>query len=249
MHGICRTCLKHACIGPVRFLLAAIMISVTLPSMGQSATDSVVMSSPSRQRLLSLRTNLVHDFLAVPNFGFVPMGNIQVELFPRRGHLSLNLGTSYAHYHHKSRHKFFEIRDFQVEVRRYFHGHGTFSGPFLGLYAEDVRYDFGLNGSKGWQGSGGGGGLTFGHTMRLNRSGSFRLELTMSLGFLATHQDRYVYGNPKTGEDDGKYYYDYHGELSEFKRRSDHFTWFGPTNLGVQLTYDIIYHKRKGGRQ
>lgn len=198
--------------------------------------DSLDSNAVPGHKLLTLRTNLVHDLLAVPNFGFVPMGNIRAEFFPRRGHLSLNIGTSYAHYHHKNRHKFFEIRDFQVELRRYFRGQGTFRGPFIGVYGEAVRYDFGLNRRKGWQGEGGSGGITAGHTMRLNRSGSFRLELTLSLRFLATHQDRYVYGNPLTGEDDGKYYYDYHGRPSLFKRRDDHFSWFGSTNVGIQLS-------------
>lgn len=73
--------------------------------------DSLDSNAVPGHRLLTLRTNLVHDLLAVPNFGFVPMGNIRAEFFPRRGHLSLNIGTSYALYHHKNRHKFFEIRD------------------------------------------------------------------------------------------------------------------------------------------
>ena len=57
--------------------------------------------------------------------------------------------------------------------------------------------------------------------------------------------DPYVYGNPLNGVEDGLYYYDYHGSASEFQERNHRFIWFGPTNLGVHLTYDIIYRKRK----
>ena len=38
--------------------------------------------------LIAVRTNLVHDFFYMPNFGFAPGGNIQLEYFPRKGHLT-----------------------------------------------------------------------------------------------------------------------------------------------------------------
>ena len=43
-------------------------------------------------------------------------------------------------------------------------------------------------------------------------------------------------------------YYDYHGNASRFKKRNRQFTWFGPTNLGVQITYDLVYRKKGGER-
>ena len=86
--------------------------------------------------------------------------------------------------------------------------------------------------------------------MRLTRCGHFRLEFMAALGFLATKYDPYVWGNPITGDLDGKYYYDYQGMASKFKKRNHLFTWLGPTNVGIQLTYDIIYRKRgKGGER
>ena len=70
-----------------------------------------------------------------------------------------------------------------------------------------------------------------------------------SFGAFTTKYDPYVWGNPITGEADGKYYYDYKGTASKFKKRNRVFTWMGPTNLGVQLTYDLIYRKREKGGQ
>ena len=94
-----------------------------------------------------------------------------------------------------------------------------------------------------------GGGLSAGYIVKLSRDGHFRLGAMASFGALTTKYDPYVWGNPITGEADGKYYYDYKGTASKFKKRNRVFTWMGPTNLGVQLTYDLIYRKREKGGQ
>ena len=68
-----------------------------------------------------------------------------------------------------------------------------------------------------------------------------------AVGFLFSKYDPYVYGNPVTGNKNGKYYYDYTGRASQFRKRSYQYTWLGPTNLGIQFTYDLIYRKSKKG--
>ncbi len=202
----------------------------------------------SRLPLIALRTNLVHDLFYMPNFGFAPSGNVQLEFFPLHGHLTYNAGFSFSNHRHWSECKFFQIRDLQLELRRYFREGHPYRGAFLGVYAHGFCYGIGFNEKKGWEGEGLGAGLSGGYTLKLNRKGSFRLEFTAALGVLATRHDPYVYGNPVTGEKDGKYYYDYTGSASKFKKRNHMFTWFGPTNLGIQLTYDIVYRK-KGGKK
>jgi hypothetical protein len=106
-------------------------------------------------------------------------------------------------------------------------------------------YGIGFSATKGWEGEGGGAGLTIGHTCKLNKKGSLRLELSLSAGAFVTVYDPYVWGNPINGTIDGLYYYDYHGSTSLFKERNHRFMWFGPTNAGIHLTYDIIYRKKK----
>ena len=198
-----------------------------------------------RRHLIAARTNLVHDLLYVPQFGFAYGGNIQLEYYPLRGHYTLNAGFTFTNHRHWSDNKFFQLRDAQLEVRRYFKGGGSFIGPYLGLYAEGTKYGIGFSKSKGWEGEGGGGGLSVGYTCALNRKGSLRLELSASLGLFYTRYDPYVYGNPLSGSEDGLYYYDYYGNTSDFKERNHQFTWFGPTNAGIHITYDIIYRKKK----
>lgn len=207
------------------------------------------------KRMLALRTNLIQDLLYLPNFHWAAMmPNLQAEYFPLYGHYTYNAGFSFSNYRRWRVHKFFQVRDVRAGVRRYFRGGGTFEGPFLGAYGEFAVYGIGYNAYKGWEGEGGGAGLTVGHTMRLNRKGSLRLELTADVGVFFSKQDPYVWGNPKTGYIDGLYYYRYTGRKADFRKRDHSFMWAGPTCVGIQVTYDILYHKRgagfsKGGAQ
>ena len=203
--------------------------------------------STIRLPLIAVRTNLVHDFFYMPNFGFAPSGNIQLEYFPSNGHITYNIGFTFSNHRHWQDCKFFQLRDLQLELRRYFRNGHPYRGAFLGAYIHGFAYGIGFNKNRGWEGEGGGGGISYGYTMRLDHKGAIRLELTAALGFFLTKYDPYIYGNPITGELDGKYYYDYLGNASTFKKRNRQFTWLGPTNLGVQLTCDILYHKKKGG--
>lgn len=205
-----------------------------------------------RRHLIAARTNLLHDFLYVPKVGFVPSPNIQFEFYPLTGHYTYNIGFTWGNHRNYGNHKFFQMRDLQFEVRRYFKGGGKFMGAYLGAFAEGNIYGIGYSKEKGWEGEGAGAGLTVGYVLPLNKRKNLRLEFMLAAGFYATKHDPYVYGNPLNGSEDGKYYYDYMGNASDFRKRNHFTTWLGPTNAGIQITYDIIYRKRKvqkGGAQ
>lgn len=219
-------------------------IHLELPSFVRETLDSMPLP---RKRMLALRTNLIHDFLWLPNLGWALTPNLQAEYFPLYGHFTINGGFSFSQLRHWGNHKFYQMRDARLELRRYFRGGGTFEGLYLGAYGEYTKYGIGFNRDKGWEGEGGGGGLSLGHTLRLNHRGSLRLEFSLSAGYFYTQYDPYVYGNPKTGIEDGKYYYNYKGERKDFKRRNHYRSWIGPTNAGIHITYDILYHKRGAG--
>lgn len=197
-----------------------------------------------RRHLIAIRTNLLHDFFYMPKVGWSSSPNIQLEYYPLGGHLTYNIGMTWGTNRQWGKHKFFQIRDFQAEVRRYFRGGGEFMGTYLGAFLEGNAYGIGYNKEEGWEGEGGGAGISFGYVMPLNRKKSLRLELMVAAGIYKTYYDPYVYGNPITGTEDGKYYYDYLGTASKFKKRNHTTTWFGPLNVGIQLTYDIIYRKK-----
>lgn len=198
-----------------------------------------------RRHLIAVRTNLLHDFFYMPKFGWAFSPNIQFELYPLKGHLTYNIGMTWATNRKWKTQEFWQVRDFQIELRRYFRGGGRFTGLYLGAYAQGDVYGIGLDAKKGWEGEGGGAGLSLGYTTKLNRKGSLRFEAMLAAGFFMTYYDPYVYGNPITGTINGEYYYNYLGSASKFKKRNHRLTWFGPTNVGLQLTYDIIYRKKK----
>lgn len=196
-----------------------------------------------RRHLLALRTNLLHDGLYMPQFGWAPSVNAQLEYYPLDGHYTYNAGFTWSNHRHWSSQEFFQVRDAQLELRRYFRGGGDFTGFYLGAYAQGSVYGIGLSKTKGWEGEGGGAGLSIGYVMPLCKKGNWRLEVMAAFGGFVTRYDPYVYGNPVTDTEDGDYYYDYLGSASAFKKRNHQFTWFGPTNLGIQITYDILYRK------
>jgi Protein of unknown function (DUF3575). len=213
-------------------------------------TAPITIKQPTfeRRHLIALRTNLVNDLWYQPKFGFAPMWNIQAEYYPLTGHWTANFSFTSPYYHKWNEYKFFQIRDYRLSARRYFKGNGEFLGWFANAYLEAAKYGIGFSKTEGWEGEGAGAGLGFGYVMPLNRKGDLRLEFIAELGAFGTVYDPYVYGNPLSGTEDGKYYYDYLGNASDFKERNHWFTWFGPTMVGVQLTYDIIYrHKKVAG--
>lgn len=219
-------------------------LSVALPEMAPLAVTPVA-ANRTRRHMIAVRTNLLHDFFYMPGVGWSPSPNLQFEYYPLKGHLTYNIGMTWGTHRKWNSQEFFQIRDFQAEVRRYFRGGGVFMGAYLGAFIEGNVYGIGLDKKKGWEGEGGGAGLSLGYVMPLNRKKSLRLELMVAAGVYLTYYDPYVYGNPITGTENGKYYYNYLGTASKFKKRNHSTLWIGPLNLGVQLTYDIIYRKRK----
>lgn len=206
-----------------------------------------VQPAGPRRHMIAVRTNLVHDFFYMPGMGWTPSPNVQLEYYPLSGHMTYNLGMTWGTHRKWKTHEFMQVRDFQFELRRYFRGGGRFLGPYLAAHLHGDVYGIGLDAKKGWEGEGGAASLSVGHVMKLTRRGDLRLEFMAEAGFFLTLHDPYVYGNPFGGKDTGLYYYNYLGSAEDFRKRNHMFTWFGPLNVGVQLTYDIIYRKRQSG--
>ena len=217
----------------------------TCPVPDSSLTFTMPEFEYTRRHLIALRTNLLRDGFYMPQFGWAPGIDAQLEYYPLHGHYTYNAAFTWTNHRHWQSQEFFQVRDAQLELRRYFRGGGEFLGAYLGAYLEGSVYGIGLSKTKGWEGEGGGAGLTVGYVMPLNRRGNWRLEFMAAVGEFITRHDPYVYGNPITHIEDGDYYYNYLGSATAFKKRNHQFNWFGPTNLGIQITYDIIYRKRQ----
>ena len=196
-----------------------------------------------RRHILGIRTNLLYDFFYLPGHYWAPSPNIQLEYYPLTGHFTANIGFTCPYWHRWSKQQFWQIRDYVFEGRYYFKGLGSFIGPYVSAYIHTNIYGIGLSKTKGWEGEGLGGGTILGYTMNISRNKRWRLEFSLGIGYYQTKYDPYVYGNPKSTVEDGLYYYDYLGKKENFKERNHVFTWFGPTNLGVHLTYDLLYRR------
>ncbi len=220
-------------------------IVIETPVIQIQAPVEMPQQPQERRHLMALRTNLLHDFFYMPQFGMAFSPNLQFEYYPLDGHYTYNAGITWGTNRKWGGQKFWQWRDVQLELRRYFRGEGEFLGAYAGIYAQGGKYGIGLSQKKGWQGEGGGAGLSLGYVMPINKRGNWRLEFMAAVGYYYTLYDPYVYGNPITGEIDGDYYYDYYGSATDFKKRNHKFQWLGPTNLGIQITYDILYRRNK----
>lgn len=218
------------------------------------AADSV------RREWLSLKTNLLQDVAYVPQYGFAPIWNIQLEYYPLRGHWTYGASLDIPWWQNRQKeHKYFQIRNWQLETRRYFQESGEFRGWYAQAYINAGKYGIGFTNKKGWQGEGWGGGLGAGYVWRLGKKREavrlpdghlwtdrhhWRLELGLQVGYFQTDYDPYVWGDPVDFHIDGLYYYDWQGLAKDFRERQYRFTWFGPTRIGLTLTYDILYRKQ-----
>lgn len=246
---------------PLRLQNAAPVSIPVTPVVGDVEVVQEVPLRCPRQHVLALRTNLLYDFFYYPDYGMAPTPTFALEFYPLRGHVTYNARLILADWERWSKHKFWQIQDFSLEARYYFHRRTAprdagifrdviadrYKGFFLGAYAQANRYGIGFDEKRGWEGEGFGGGLSLGYVLPICRSQRCRLEFTAAVGGYVTRYDPYVYGNPFTGEKDGLYYYDTDLYRHQFHRRQHRLTWFGPTELGIHFTWDILYRKVKKG--
>lgn len=196
---------------------------------------------------LNVRTNLLYDLFYMPHFGFAPMWNIGVEYYPRKGHFTYSLWFMEPYYHRWGRNKFFQIRDYEFETRFYFRG--TKRADYRGFYVS-AALDFnvfgvGLGKRKGWEGEGAGAQATLGYVQPLCRHHQWKLQFVVGAGFYMSQYDPYLYGIPDYfgHREDGLYYYNTNLYRHEFKKRQHRYTWFGPTQLAITLSYDLLWRK------
>ena len=152
-------------------------------------------------------------------------------------------------------HKYFQIRNYQVETRYYLKGNTDlsplnphpsplFSGFYLQAYAHLGLFGICFDADRGWVGEGGGGGLGLGYVTPISRNGHWRLEFGLQAGYFRCKYDPYKYENPvNPAFRDNLYYYKWTDKPELFKKRQYRWSWIGPTRIGVTLTYDLLYRR------
>lgn len=211
-----------------------------------------------RRELLSVKTNLLFYGVYMPG-GYnrwCPIPNVAVEYYPLRGHFTYGASFDCPWWQNYWGHKYFQIRNYQLEARYYFRkgdielrpeGKGAaFKGFYLQAYGHMGLFGICFDADRGWVGEGGGGGLGVGYVMPLSKKGHWRLEFQLQAGIFYCKYDPYQFENPVDPDfRDHLYYYQWTGKPSLFKERQYRFTWVGPTRVGITLSYDLLYRKAR----
>ena len=120
----------------------------------------------------------------------------------------------------------------------------AFRGFYVQGYAHAGVFGICFDKNRGWVGEGGGAGVGAGYVLPLTKRGHWRLEFAAQVGYFRCSYDPYQYENLiNTDYHDDRYYYKWDGPASAFKRRQYRWNWFGPTRVGVTLSYDILYRR------
>lgn len=208
-----------------------------------------------RREFLSLKTNLLFYGVYMPGYNrWCPIPNVAVEYYPKNGHFTFGASFDCPWWQDYDAHKYFQIRNYQVESRYYLRsgdmdanppGHGpAFRGLYLQGYAHLGLFGICFDADRGWVGEGLGAGVGAGYVMSLSKKGHWRLEFGLQVGFYACKYDPYQYENPvDPNYRDHLYYYKWTQDPSLFKKRQYRYSWLGPTRIGVTLTYDLLYRR------
>ena len=231
----------------------------TIPELPADTTVVAYSVKEPRRELLSVKTNLLFYGVYMPGYDrWCPIPNVAIEYYPTRGHFTFGASFDMPWWQNYRAHKYFQIRNYQLESRYYLRSGSISSNPpgegpaFRGLYLQAYAHMglFGIcfDADRGWVGEGGGGGLGLGYVMPLSKKGHWRLEFGLQAGYFTCKYDPYKYENPvNPAYHDDLYYYKWTQKPELFKKRQYRFNWLGPTRIGVTLTYDLLYrriHKR-----
>ena len=218
-----------------------------------------------RREMLSVKTNLLLDAAYVPGYDrWCPIPNIAIEYYPKKGHFTYGASFDMPWWQDYDAHKYFQLRNYQVESRYYFKTNGAdetyeanradgtkrtyrkprFSGYYLQGYVNGGIFGICFDADRGWVGEGIGGGVGFGYVTPISRNGHWRLDFGLQVGFFRCKYDPYQYENPvDPSYHDDLYYYKWTLEPSAFKKRQYRWNWIGPTRIGITLSYDLLYKR------
>lgn len=194
-------------------------------------------------RVLAVSTNIPYDVTYIPGYGVTSVPSFSLEYYPSgKGRFSFGLDFESPWWAHPGEHRFLQINNLTVNGRWYFQK--KYAGDYHGLYAlasgGAVRYGIGFN-AKGWQGEGFHLSSGIGYKFTLGKSGRFFMDLGLSLGWLHSRYDPFVWGNDSTG----RYYYDYSGIPEEFELRNKALDWLGPTRAWISVGVELFKHKAR----
>ncbi|MCR4809324.1 MAG: DUF3575 domain-containing protein [Prevotella sp.] len=238
-----------------------------IPEVTASQDTAIILP---RREMLAIKTNLLLDGAYMPGYDrWCPIPNVALEYYPKSGHFTFGASFDMPWWQHYDEHKFFQLRNYQVETRYYFRpgnpgnpgntgnprtsgASGTpgaptrpaFAGFYLQAYAHAGIFGICFDANRGWVGEGAGAGLGLGYVIPISKKGHWRLELGVQAGFFRCKYDPYQYENPvNPAYHDNLYYYKWTRKPELFKKRQYRWNWIGPTRIGITLSYDLLYRR------
>lgn len=165
---------------------------------------------------LTIGTNLLYWAALAPN--------VAAEYYFPDSHWSISGTFTMPWWKRKSKHQYYQIRQYLAEGRYWLNNKSVDGGHFVGANIHGGLYDL-ENKKTGYYGEFFGTSLTYGYRFSLNRKLS--LEFTVGGGYIFTNYDKYLPIN-------NRYVY-----------QSTHKThYWGLTKAGITLVWNILYHKR-----
>ena len=149
-----------------------------------------------RREIMAVKTNMLLYGVYMPS-GYdkwCPIPNVAVEFFPLHGHFTYGASLDFPWWRNYWGHKYFEVRNYQLEARYYFRsgdvrlrepGEGiAFRGWYLQGYAHAALFCICFDKDRGWKGEALGAGLGAGYVLPLGKKSHWRLEFSLQAGFM-----------------------------------------------------------------
>ena len=165
---------------------------------------------------LTIGTNLLYWAALAPN--------VTAEYYFPDSHWSISGTFTMPWWKRKSKHQYYQIRQYLVEGRYWLNSKPAGRKHFLGANIHGGIYDL-ENKKTGYYGEFIGTSLTYGYSLNLN--GKMSLEFTIGGGYIFTNYDKYL-------PVDNRYVYQ--------SRHKTHY--WGVTKAGITLIWNILYQKR-----
>lgn len=189
-----------------------------------------IEKEPRKIPILAIKTNLAADVLLTPN--------VHAELYTHFLNTSLEFEYTFPWWSTDVYHKYYQILNGTAGIRKYFKD--TYTGHYIGVYANTTIYDIEFSDDPGYQGEGYGFGISYGYVFSNKKHPRLKFEPFIRVGYFYTKFDTYHTSEPF----DGKYYYNWYKKASDFVPRRLEMNYFGPTMIGFNLTYDLICLRR-----
>ena len=178
------------------------------------------LPEPEPRSLFAAKTNLLFDAASAIN--------VEVEI-PVGERWSVAGEWVFPWWLYEKKQYALQVGNGNIEVKYWFgdrRRRRQLTGWFAGLYGGAGYYDLERE-TEGWQGELWHAGLSGGYAHPVSRSGNWRMEYTLGLGYMGTDYRYYV---PKMGEDN---------KWHLMRRNSGHRDWIGPTRAKVSLVWMI----------